>query len=203
LSLISWIFAEACRKEFVYSYKQRRALTLCGRFARFSLCVRPDVKTLLHCKSALHACSASHFPVPHQQTASSCSQEPSSLPPQGSRGCHSLDGPAAAAACRCCRGTLRSMRGGFIFRSRMPSLKVHHGQCLTSMTKHDSGGSPPGTACDSRAVTSWGYARRHSLESDSTRISAGCTASLDCISTIVWMLRAVSNVTALMGTLVT
>jgi hypothetical protein len=40
--------------------------------------------------------------------------------------------------------SMRSMRGGFIFRNRGPSLKVHHGQCLTSMTKHDSGGSPPG-----------------------------------------------------------
>jgi hypothetical protein len=29
-----------------------------------------------------------------------------------------------------------------------PSLKVHHSQCLTSMTKHDAGGSPPGAACD-------------------------------------------------------
>ncbi len=37
--------------------------------------------------------------------------------------------------------SMRSMRGGFIFRSRGPWLKVHHGQCLTSMTKHDSGGS--------------------------------------------------------------
>jgi hypothetical protein len=44
---------------------------------------------------------------------------------------------------------MRSVRGGFIFRNRGPSLKVHHGQCLTSMTKHDSGGSPPGAACDS------------------------------------------------------
>jgi hypothetical protein len=30
--------------------------------------------------------------------------------------------------------SMRSMRGGFIFRNRGPSLKVHHGQCLTSMT---------------------------------------------------------------------
>jgi hypothetical protein len=48
--------------------------------------------------------------------------------------------------------SMRSMRGGFIFRNRGPSLKVtvvHHGQYLTSMTKHDSGGSPPGAACDS------------------------------------------------------
>jgi hypothetical protein len=44
--------------------------------------------------------------------------------------------------------SMRSMRGGFIFHNRGPSLKVHHGQCLTSMTKHDSGGSPPGAACD-------------------------------------------------------
>jgi hypothetical protein len=49
----------------------------------------------------------------------------------------------------CSMRSMRSMRGGFIFRNRGPSLKVHHGQCLTSMTKHDSGGSPPGTACDS------------------------------------------------------
>jgi hypothetical protein len=40
--------------------------------------------------------------------------------------------------------SMRSMRGGFIFRNRGPSLKVHHGQCLTSMTKHDSGGSNRG-----------------------------------------------------------
>jgi hypothetical protein len=33
--------------------------------------------------------------------------------------------------------TVRSMRGGFIFRNRGPSLKVHRGQCLKSMTKHD------------------------------------------------------------------
>jgi len=39
---------------------------------------------------------------------------------------------------------MRSMRGGFIFRSQGPWLKVHHGQCLTSVTKHDAGGSPPG-----------------------------------------------------------
>ncbi len=32
-----------------------------------------------------------------------------------------------------------SMRGGFIFHKRGPLLKVHHSQCLTSMTKHDSG----------------------------------------------------------------
>jgi hypothetical protein len=44
---------------------------------------------------------------------------------------------------------LRSMRGGFIFRNQGPSLKVHHGQCVTSMTKHDSGGSPPRAACNS------------------------------------------------------
>ncbi len=30
--------------------------------------------------------------------------------------------------------SMRSIRGGFIFRNRGPSLKVHHGQCLTSMT---------------------------------------------------------------------
>jgi hypothetical protein len=29
--------------------------------------------------------------------------------------------------------SMRSMRGGFIFRNRGPSLKVHHGQHLTSM----------------------------------------------------------------------
>ncbi len=49
--------------------------------------------------------------------------------------------------------SVHSMRGGFIFRSqyydkysvfvtvtvsRRPSLKVHHGQCLTTMTKHDT-----------------------------------------------------------------
>jgi hypothetical protein len=42
-----------------------------------------------------------------------------------------------------------SMRGGIIFHNRGPSLKVHHCQCLTRITKHDSGGSPPGAACDS------------------------------------------------------
>ena len=44
---------------------------------------------------------------------------------------------------------MRSMCGGFIFRNWGPLLKVHHSKCLTSMTKHDSGGSPPGAACDS------------------------------------------------------
>jgi hypothetical protein len=34
--------------------------------------------------------------------------------------------------------SMRSMRGGFIFRNRGPSLKVHHGQHFASMTKHDS-----------------------------------------------------------------
>jgi hypothetical protein len=45
--------------------------------------------------------------------------------------------------------SMRSMRGGIIFRNRGPSLKVHHGQCPTRIAKHDSGGSPPGAACDS------------------------------------------------------
>ncbi len=45
--------------------------------------------------------------------------------------------------------SMRSMRGGIIFRNRGPSLKVHHGQCPTRMTKHDSGRSPPGATCDS------------------------------------------------------
>ncbi len=45
--------------------------------------------------------------------------------------------------------SMRSMRGGFVFRNQGPSLKVHRGQCLTSMTKHDTGGWPPETACDS------------------------------------------------------
>jgi hypothetical protein len=40
--------------------------------------------------------------------------------------------------------SMRSMRGGFIFRNRGPSLKVYHGQHLASMAKHDTGGSPPG-----------------------------------------------------------
>jgi hypothetical protein len=65
--------------------------------------------------------------------------------------------------------SMRSMRGGIIFRNRGPSLKVlnkptthrthrthiHHGQCLTRMTKHDSGGSPPGAACYSAALRYW------------------------------------------------
>jgi hypothetical protein len=41
------------------------------------------------------------------------------------------------------QGSMRSMlsmRGGFIFRNWGPSLEVHRGQCLTSMTKHDAGG---------------------------------------------------------------
>jgi hypothetical protein len=33
--------------------------------------------------------------------------------------------------------SMRSMCSGFIFRNRGALLKVHHGQCLTSMTKHD------------------------------------------------------------------
>jgi hypothetical protein len=41
---------------------------------------------------------------------------------------------------------VRSMRGGFIARNRGPLLKVHHGHCLTSMTKHDASGSPPEAA---------------------------------------------------------
>jgi hypothetical protein len=45
--------------------------------------------------------------------------------------------------------SMRSMRGGIIFRNWGPLLKVHHGQCLTRMTKHDSGESPPRAACDS------------------------------------------------------
>ncbi len=45
--------------------------------------------------------------------------------------------------------SMRSMRGGFIFRNGGPSLKVHHCQRLASVTKHDTGGSPPGAACDS------------------------------------------------------
>jgi hypothetical protein len=32
--------------------------------------------------------------------------------------------------------SMRSMRGGFIFRNRGPSLKVHHCQHLASVTKH-------------------------------------------------------------------
>jgi hypothetical protein len=47
---------------------------------------------------------------------------------------------------QCSVCSMRSIRGGFILRNRGPSPKVPHGQCLTSMTKHDSGGSPPGDA---------------------------------------------------------
>jgi hypothetical protein len=36
--------------------------------------------------------------------------------------------------------SMRSMRGGFIFRNWGPSLKVHHCQHLASVTKHDTGG---------------------------------------------------------------
>ncbi len=49
------------------------------------------------------------------------------------------------------------MRVGFIFRNQGPSLKVHHGQCLTSMTKHDSGGSPPGAAFQSHVLCTKTY----------------------------------------------
>jgi hypothetical protein len=31
--------------------------------------------------------------------------------------------------------SMRSMRGEFFFRNRGPSVKVHHGQCLTSMAQ--------------------------------------------------------------------
>ena len=48
--------------------------------------------------------------------------------------------------------SMRSMRVGFIFRSRGPSLKVHHGQCLTSMAKHDTGGSPLRTTARSHST---------------------------------------------------
>jgi hypothetical protein len=45
-------------------------------------------------------------------------------------------------------GSMRSIRGAFIFRNRGPSLKVHHGpgQCLTSMSKQRAArqGSLPG-----------------------------------------------------------
>jgi hypothetical protein len=59
-------------------------------------------------------------------------------------------GVLARYVATCSMRFMRSMRGGFVFRNRRPSLKAHHGQCLTSMTKHDSGGSPPGDACDSK-----------------------------------------------------
>jgi hypothetical protein len=42
--------------------------------------------------------------------------------------------------------SMRSMRGGFIFRNRGPSLKVHRGQCLTSMTLVDGLPGPHATA---------------------------------------------------------
>ncbi len=32
---------------------------------------------------------------------------------------------------------MRSMRVEFIFRNRAPSLKVHHGQCLTCLMHRD------------------------------------------------------------------
>jgi hypothetical protein len=49
--------------------------------------------------------------------------------------------------------SMRSMRGGIIFRNRGPSLKVHHGQCLASMTKHDTDVSPPGAECESAKLS--------------------------------------------------
>jgi hypothetical protein len=48
--------------------------------------------------------------------------------------------------------SMRSMRGGIIFRNRGPSLKVHHGQCLTRMTKYDTLRKGPG-ASDCGLVT--------------------------------------------------
>jgi hypothetical protein len=48
--------------------------------------------------------------------------------------------------------SMRSMLGGVNFRNQGPSLKIHRGHCLTSMTKHDSGGSPPEATFDSAEV---------------------------------------------------
>ncbi len=43
------------------------------------------------------------------------------------------------------RSAMRTTSSGFIFSNQGPSLNVHRGQCLTSMSKHDAGGSwnPP------------------------------------------------------------
>jgi hypothetical protein len=46
---------------------------------------------------------------------------------------------ALHARVRCSMRSMRSMRGGFIFHNRGPSLKVHHCQHLASVTKHDTG----------------------------------------------------------------
>jgi hypothetical protein len=40
-----------------------------------------------------------------------------------------FEGPSSAGM-----RSMRSMRGGIIFRNRGPSLKVHHGQCPTRMS---------------------------------------------------------------------
>ncbi len=75
------------------------------------------------------------------------------LEPRPSNSGYHLELFLAARVCEGC--PLRFMRGGFIFRNRGPtigpSLKVtvYHGNWLKSVTKHGSGGSPPGAACDS------------------------------------------------------
>ena len=72
---------------------------------------------------------------------------------------------------------------------RGTSLKVHRGQCLTSMTKHDSGGWPSRAACDSAKPP-------HDKTQGST---SGCVFELAgqkrkrCNFSLGWRLHVVSN----------
>ena len=90
--------------------------------------------------------------------------------------------------------SIRSMRGGIVFRNRGPSLKVHHGQCPTSMTKHDSGGSPPSNSvrhchCHSHMILSiaclfrFGRAQvaQWDLCSRSVGSALGCWVKGECV----------------------
>jgi hypothetical protein len=62
---------------------------------------------------------------------------------------HCQRGPGAFYTMR----SMRSMRGGFIFHNRGPSLKVHHCQHLASVTKHDTGGYVRSVGFDTITVT--------------------------------------------------
>ncbi len=64
--------------------------------------------------------------------------------------CHDVEKDAQSHLCTALTMAMRSMRsvrGGFIFRS--PEDTSRPVSLRTSMTKHDAGGSPPGAACDS------------------------------------------------------
>ncbi len=91
-----------------------------------------------------------------------------------------------------------SMCGGFIFHSLRPSLKVRHSQCLTSVTKHDSGGSPPGAACYSAKLShdktqcsasgwrSFNFRMAEPIKPISTKLSLTLTSQLllQCLMTL-------------------